>query len=70
MITAIKVGDITSPANPKHIIIGMNSKLNDVTGIGRPFVNKIHTAQPIKLDRAALVYSSHYRLSIGDDETP
>ena len=49
MITAIKVGDITSPANPKHIIIGMNSQLNDVTGIGRPFVNKIRTAHPIKL---------------------
>ncbi len=49
MITNIKVGDITSPKNPAHIIIGMNSQMNDVTGIGRPFVNKIRTAHPIKL---------------------
>ncbi|MAZ56616.1 hypothetical protein CL653_02400 [bacterium] len=49
MIKDIKVGDITSPENPAHIIIGMNSQLNDVTGIGRPFANKIRTAHPIKL---------------------
>jgi hypothetical protein len=49
MIKDIKVGDITSPNNPAHIIIGMNSHLNDVTGIGRPFVNKITTAHPVKL---------------------
>ncbi len=49
MLKSIKVGDITSPENPAHIIIGMNSQLNDVLGIGRRFVNKIRSVHPIKL---------------------
>lgn len=38
MIRNIIPGDITSPDNPCDIIIGMNSQLQDVTGIGRTFV--------------------------------
>ena len=47
MIKNIVVGDITSPANPYDIIIGMNSTLSDVTGIGLPFVQKIAAIHPI-----------------------
>jgi hypothetical protein len=49
MIEHIRIGDITSSDNPSHIIIGMNSQLQDVLGIGMPFVDKIETAHPIKL---------------------
>ena len=49
MITDITVGDITSPDNKRDIIIGMNSTLNDVTGIGLRFVKKISTIHPITL---------------------
>lgn len=38
MIRNIIPGDITSPENRCDIIIGMNSQLQDVTGIGRRFV--------------------------------
>lgn len=49
MIKEIIVGDITSKDNRADIIIGMNSQLHDVTGIGTPFVNKVKTAHPIDL---------------------
>ena len=49
MIQDIVSGDITAPENPADIIIGMNSQLSDVTGIGRPFVNKLKTKHPIEL---------------------
>jgi len=49
MINDIKVGDITSPENRADIIIGMNTKLQDVTGIGLPFVKKINALHPIDL---------------------
>jgi hypothetical protein len=49
MIQDIVSGDITAPENPADIIIGMNSQLSDVTGIGRPFVNKLQTQHPIQL---------------------
>lgn len=38
MIRHIINADITSPENPCDIIIGMNTALDDVTGIGRRFV--------------------------------
>ncbi len=47
MIRDIKVGDITNPSNSADIIIGMNSTLSDVLGIGRPFTDKIATIHPI-----------------------
>ena len=47
MITDIKVGDITSPENRADIIIGMNSELHRVTGIGMPFVKNITALHPI-----------------------
>lgn len=47
MIRDIKVGDITSPSNQADIIIGMNSTLSDVTGIGLPFVKQIAAIHPI-----------------------
>ncbi len=47
MIRDIKVGDITNPANKADIIIGMNTTLSDVLGIGRPFTDKIATIHPI-----------------------
>jgi hypothetical protein len=34
-------GDITSPQNPRDIIIGMNTDLHDVTGIGLRFVKNL-----------------------------
>ena len=49
MIKDIFVGDITRPENPDDIIIGMNSALSEVNGIGRPFVEKIRSAYPIEL---------------------
>jgi hypothetical protein len=49
MITDIVYGDITSPKNPADIIIGMNNTLKDVTGIGRPYLERIAAAHPIKL---------------------
>lgn len=38
MILNILKGDITAPGNKSDIVIGMNSLLQDVTGIGLPFV--------------------------------
>lgn len=38
MIIGHQVGDITHPNNRRDIIIAMNTKLADVTKIGRPFV--------------------------------
>jgi hypothetical protein len=49
MIVDIVEGDITAPENTADIIIGMNSLLGDVTGIGRPFVNTLKTTHPIQL---------------------
>lgn len=49
MIKDIVSGDITSPENRADIIIGMNSKLKDVTGIGMPFVSNVKTVHPIEL---------------------
>ncbi len=49
MITDIVYGDITAPENPADIIIGMNTTLRDVTGIGRPYLEKISAAYPIEL---------------------
>ena len=49
MIKDIVVGDITAPGNHAHIIIGMNTTLEDVTGIGLPFVRDIKTKNPIAL---------------------
>ncbi len=49
MIVEIIAGDITSLNNRADIIIGMNARLTDVTGIGGPFVNKISTLHPIDL---------------------
>ncbi len=49
VIKDIVQGDITSPDNRADIIIGMNSELSDVTGIGLPFVKKISVAYPIVL---------------------
>ncbi|TXH01058.1 MAG: hypothetical protein E6R05_06155 [Candidatus Moraniibacteriota bacterium] len=47
MINDIVVGDITRPTNPADVIIGMNSTLSDVLGIGRPFVKKVAAIHPI-----------------------
>lgn len=47
MIKNIVVGDITRPTNSADIIIGMNSTLSDVLGIGRRFVDKIAAIHPI-----------------------
>lgn len=41
MIKNILVGDITAPKNPADIIIGMNTALEDVTGIGLRFVRSV-----------------------------
>lgn len=49
MIQDIKVGDITSRSNKSNIIIAMNTTLEDVTGIGVPFVRKINPTHPIQL---------------------
>lgn len=49
MIVDIVEGDITSPDNPCDIIIGMNSQLEDVTGIGLPFVRNVKALHPIQL---------------------
>ncbi|MBX9906336.1 hypothetical protein K2X96_00375 [Patescibacteria group bacterium] len=49
MITDIVTGDITSSENPADIVIGMNSRLQDVVGIGRPFIERITAANPVNL---------------------
>ena len=47
MISEICVGDIMSPTNESDVIIGMNSNLADVTGIGRPFIANVSALFPI-----------------------
>ena len=47
MINEICVGDIMSPSNESDVIIGMNSNLADVTGIGRPFIANVSALFPI-----------------------
>ena len=49
MICNIVTGDITSRDNPADIIIGMNSELSDVTGIGLPFVKDAIPTRLIQL---------------------
>ncbi len=49
MIRHIVPGDITDPRNKADIIIGMNSALNDVTGIGLPFVKQSIPTRAIQL---------------------
>ncbi len=49
MILNIIHGDITSPQNLSDIVIGMNSQLQDVTGIGLQFVRSMIPAEVIKL---------------------
>ena len=49
MIKEIVVGDITSRLNRSDLIIGMNSQLEDVTGIGKRIVQKIKSNQPVLL---------------------
>lgn len=49
MIEEIVPGDITSPNNRRDIIIGMNTDLEDVLGIGRTFVKNIVPMMAIEL---------------------
>jgi len=49
VILDIVTGDITTPENPSDIIIGMNSQLSDVTGIGLPFVKDVIPMRQIQL---------------------
>jgi hypothetical protein len=49
MLKKIVFGDITSPTNKADIIIGMNSQMKDVRGIGFPFVKRLQIKQPINL---------------------
>ncbi|MBU2103619.1 hypothetical protein KKD81_00130 [Patescibacteria group bacterium] len=43
------MADITDPENKSDIIIGMNSELSDVTGIGLPFVKDAIPTRAIQL---------------------
>jgi hypothetical protein len=49
MIRDILIGDITSPNNTRDIIIGMNTDLQDVTGIGLRFVRNLIPAAALEL---------------------
>ncbi len=49
MIEDILVGDITGSDNPRDIIIGMNTELQEVHGIGKPFVREIEAVYPLQL---------------------
>lgn len=49
MITDIRTGDITDRENSSDIIIAMNRQLDDVRGIGKPFVSKIQRTRPLQL---------------------
>ncbi len=49
MIKDIKSGNILSDRNPADVIIGMNSELEDVLGIGRAYVEKIRTTNALSL---------------------
>ena len=56
MIKAIEVGDITSPCNKKHIILGMNNTLEDlVNRIGRPYVEKLRANLTHPLDLGSVL---------------
>lgn len=54
LINDIVVGDITAKSNKSDVIIGMNSELRDVTGIGLRFVKN---AVPTKLLKLGTVIS-------------
>ncbi|MBP6869061.1 MAG: hypothetical protein KBC16_03055 [Candidatus Pacebacteria bacterium] len=54
MIKDIVVGDITAKSNKSDVIIGMNSELRDVTGIGLRF---LRNAVPSKLLKLGTVIS-------------
>ncbi len=41
MIQDIKIGDIASPSNPAHIIIGMNSTLDDLRRLGITYATQL-----------------------------
>lgn len=49
MIRDIILGDITASQNKADIIIGMNTALKDVTGIGLPFVKDVIPMRKIQL---------------------
>lgn len=49
MIIDIRNGDITDRKNSSDIIIAMNAQLDDVRGIGKPFVARIASTRPLKL---------------------
>lgn len=49
MILDVIQGDILNPSNPNDIIIGMNTELKEVFGIGLPFTWQIQHKQPIPL---------------------
>ena len=53
MIRKIVVGDILDPRNTSDIIIGMNTELDEVTGIGLPFVR--NTIPEIALDLGSVI---------------
>ena len=59
MIKGFKFGDITDPSNRRHIIIGMNTTLKDVTGIGLPYVAKLKTVLEHPLELGS-VLSFHF----------
>lgn len=46
MIIGTATGDITSPRNTRDIIIAMNDEFEDVTGIGRRFVENLVGVTP------------------------
>ena len=48
-IKSIRVGNILSPDNPTDIIIGMNAEFDDVTGIGKPFIDQIVKTRDVSL---------------------
>tara|TARA_B100000508_G_scaffold77059_1_gene59946 strand:- start:2125 stop:2646 length:522 start_codon:yes stop_codon:yes gene_type:complete len=49
MIIGHETGDITHPSNKRDIIIGMNRTLQNVTGIGYPFVSGLNLAGELEL---------------------
>lgn len=49
MIKSIVPGDITARTNVSDIIIGMNTNLDEVTGIGLPFTWRIKEKTPFAL---------------------
>ncbi len=49
MIIGHETGDITSPNNRRDIIIGMNTNLGDVKGIGLHFARNLKLTHPLTL---------------------